>query len=153
MVDSFSSLKKCLMIMFYLLTLCFPIGFVNALSGSGTKSDPWLIGYSKPSDVVAYLDDSGTMLKISGNGKMMDFDSTDRIWGSFDDPYGDPYSDPDSYYSDIKEIIVESGVTSIGDFAFYDYTNLQSVTLPDSIINIGNNAFKNCYNLNTIKSH
>lgn len=46
--------------------------------------------------------------------------------------------------NDITSIIVDDGVTKIGDYAFYGYSNLASVQLPDSLESIGNYAFKNC---------
>lgn len=41
-------------------------------------------------------------------------------------------------------------VTSIGDSAFYNYTGLTSITIPNSVMSIGNNAFENCRKLSTI---
>ncbi len=35
--------------------------------------------------------------------------------------------------SDIKTIILNNGVTSIGDYAFSDCTNLTSITIPSSV--------------------
>jgi BspA type Leucine rich repeat region (6 copies) len=45
-------------------------------------------------------------------------------------------------------------VTSIGDRAFFNgqqiYFRLTSITIPDSVTNIGNSAFYNCYNLTNV---
>jgi hypothetical protein len=49
--------------------------------------------------------------------------------------------------SQIRTVVVESGVKSIGDYAFYDCYNLKNVTIPDSVKSIGNNVFASCYNL------
>jgi hypothetical protein len=38
-------------------------------------------------------------------------------------------------------------VTSIGDYAFFDYTNLTGVTIPASVTSIGEGAFEDCFNL------
>ncbi len=40
--------------------------------------------------------------------------------------------------------------TSIGSFAFDDYTSLTSIDIPDSVTSIGGYAFYNCYNLTSI---
>ena len=47
----------------------------------------------------------------------------------------------------LKEVIIEDGVTNIGDEAFYDCIALETVILPDSITSIGNYAFYNCTSL------
>lgn len=52
--------------------------------------------------------------------------------------------------NEVTSIIVADGVTKIGDYAFYGYSNLTSVQLPDSLESIGNYAFKNCGKLSEI---
>ena len=42
-------------------------------------------------------------------------------------------------------------VTVIGDYAFYDISNLQKVDMPATITSIGNYAFADCYRLNQIE--
>lgn len=42
------------------------------------------------------------------------------------------------------------GYTKIRKFAFYDYTNLASTSLPSTITSIGDSAFYDCTNLTTI---
>ena len=50
----------------------------------------------------------------------------------------------------IKKIVIPEGVTSIGEFAFYGCSNLESVTLPSTLKTIGKGAFANCPVLNDI---
>ncbi len=45
------------------------------------------------------------------------------------------------------DVTIPDGVTYIGDFAFYDRTDLTGVTIPSSVTRIGNNAFCGCSNL------
>lgn len=52
--------------------------------------------------------------------------------------------------SNIKEIVIPEGVTTIGDYAFYGCNNLKSVTLPSSLKTIGKGAFGNCTALESI---
>ncbi len=46
--------------------------------------------------------------------------------------------------------VIPDGVTSIGNFAFYDRTSLTSVTIPDSVTSIGNFAFYSCSSLTSV---
>ena len=48
---------------------------------------------------------------------------------------------------DITSYEIPYGVTSIGDKAFYNYSNLTRVTIPDSVTSIGEGAFDGCKNL------
>ncbi len=82
------------------------------------------------------LDSEGT-LTISGTGGMKDFG----------------YDNYPSWYDlkkRIKKVIIEAGVTSIGEQAFYHYDSLTSINIPDSITSIGEEAFANCTNLISI---
>ena len=82
------------------------------------------------------LDDNGT-LTISGEGEMTNYTSnTDVPWAGIS--------------SDIKTVIINNDVISIGDYAFYCCDNITSVTFGDSITKIGYNAFYNCTNLISI---
>lgn len=42
---------------------------------------------------------------------------------------------------DIQHIIIEDGITSISDRAFEDYPNIKSISIPDTVTNIGYRAF------------
>ena len=72
----------------------------------------------------------GTVLTISGNGKMKDYYT----------PWGES----------ITEVIIENGVTSIGFSAFRDCTSLTSITIPDSVTSIGYDAFLGCTSLTSV---
>ena len=41
-------------------------------------------------------------------------------------------------------------VTSIGDFAFYRYSGLTSITIPTSVTSIGDYAFFDCFKLTSV---
>ena len=89
------------------------------------------------SNLTWTLDSSGT-LTISGTGKMTDF------FGISDNPWWDEYS------SNIKHIQINSGVTSIGDLSFKEFSNVTSVNIPDSVVSIGSAAFSDCESLCSI---
>lgn len=67
--------------------------------------------------------------------------------------YGQKYSDAivDSCFKDIKDTVTRvylgEGLTSIGDFAFYEFEILEEVYIPFTVKKIGVGAFKNCHKL------
>lgn len=50
----------------------------------------------------------------------------------------------------IESIIIKEGITSIGDFVFYDCVNLKSVSVPSSVTVIGKGSFSKCENLKSV---
>ena len=73
------------------------------------------------------LDDDGT-LTISGTGGMYDYTSTDK-------PEWNGHS------ADITKVKIGEGITSVGNTAFFQYSNITSVELPSTLLSIGNYAF------------
>ena len=59
-------------------------------------------------------------------------------------PDGAPW---DSQRNEIKKVVIENGVTNIGEFAFEACFNLTSVTIPNSVKAIRKHAFAGCYSL------
>ncbi len=55
-----------------------------------------------------------------------------------------------SYVPSSLKTVVITGGTTIGSNAFYNYRNLTSIDIPDSVESIGSNAFYNCRNLTSI---
>ena len=51
---------------------------------------------------------------------------------------------------EIKSVIIEDGVTFTSEDAFKDCTNLTSITIPNSIIKIGNYTFMDCTGLTSV---
>ena len=95
-------------------------------------------------DVRWSLDSDG-VLTISGTWQMEDY-TYDESWG-----YNTPFS---SYAEQIRSIVIEPGVTHIGDYAFPVCSAAESVTIPDTVTSIGHNAFGgslcNCEALKTV---
>ena len=61
----------------------------------------------------------------------------------FDGSSANPLCYADHLYLDgeeIKDLTVPEGVTSIGDYAFYDCSGLSSVTIPSSVMSIERGA-------------
>ena len=133
------------------LILCLPF-----LTGSVMADEPEFIDSGTCGENLTWtLDIEGT-LTISGEGEMENFGH--GASPNKKDPA--PWSD---YCNEIKNVIVEHGVTSIGDYAFghfqiadrwsvkrYYYTSLQTVTMADTVTHIGSNAFWFCSALEEI---
>ncbi len=54
------------------------------------------------------------------------------------------------YRTTITSVVVEDGVTGLGDYLFYNCTKLTSVTIPDSVDTIGSDCFRSCSALTNI---
>lgn len=117
----------------------------------GTLVDPTLDGESYSgicgSDLTWSLTNDG-VLTISGTGEM------DNHYSYEDYPWYDKNNHIEEVFEEgnnfIKEVIVEDGVKSVGNWAFGKCTALISVTFPDSLTSIGNCAFYGCRNLDSI---
>ena len=87
-------------------------------------------------NVIYSLDTSTGVLTISGTGAMTN--------------YYDENDSPFYNNSNVKSVIIENGVTSIGVGAFTRCRSLTSVTIPDSVRNIGSSAFYGCTSLTSV---
>ena len=82
------------------------------------------------------------VLTISGKGDMYDYQETPG--GSY--RTSAPWA---KYNNSIKSIVITSGVTSIGNWAFYYCVKATSVTLGKNLQRIGYDAFRHCKELTT----
>ena len=103
------------------LALIASIGIASAQSGTCGNNLTWTLS-------------NGT-LTISGTGAMADYS------------YNAPWY---VYRSAIKTILINDGVTSIGNYAFQDCPSLTSVTIGNSVTSIGYRAFENCSSLTSM---
>ena len=118
------------------LALCVGMSlpaFAASPSGSCGKNVTWS------------LNQNTGVLTVKGSGAMSDYQRKDSG--------GNPYSTAPwwSYRHEIRQVVIEGGVTHIGNDAFASYDNvmddsclydkLQSVSIAGSVVSIGNNAF------------
>ncbi|MBR3909227.1 MAG: leucine-rich repeat domain-containing protein, partial [Clostridia bacterium] len=76
----------------------------------------------------------GTVLTISGQGKTGNYTFSNKApWGT-----------------EITEVIVENGVTGLGQYAFSTATNLVKVTLPETLKNIDYRVFYKCASIESL---
>ena len=86
-------------------------------------------------NVTYSFDESTGVLTISGTGDMNQWPEDDSPW----------YAD-----ARIKTLIIDEGVTSIGDRAFQNCSNLSNIQFPNSLTLINGDAFLNCTSLASV---
>ena len=88
-------------------------------------------------DNLTWTLDKDGVLTISGVGAMYDWDR-DAPWFA-------------EHREVIQAIVIEDGVTTIGDTAFDSCGLVTSLEIPDSVTSIGDEAFQGCYSLESIQ--
>ena len=89
------------------------------------------------------LDEAGT-LTVTGTGAMADYgyyalDTNEYIYA--------PWYD---YRNQIRNVVLEPGVTSIGEAAFRYCYAMESVQIPDTVTRINGSAFYECFGLRSV---
>ncbi len=117
-------MKKVLSV---LLAVCLLVGCLP-LAASAETYQGWC------GDDLRYTLDTGTgELRISGTGPMADSPTNRSTWYDHRD--------------DIKSVVVEPGVTSIGVYSFAYLSSLESAVLPDTVTAIKESSFEGCEKL------
>ena len=94
---------------------------------------------------ATWILDSEGILTVSGEGDISvepvvwyyDYKNSSNEWGL-------------QHVDDVKEVIVNNGIKSLGGNTFYGWESLSSVTLSESVSLISNTSFKNCSNLTQV---
>lgn len=120
----------------FILVLCIIISMVPVTAWAASEVTSGTCG----KNVTWVLTDDGT-LTISGQGAMTDYESASSApWNVFWVDYRDQ----------IITVVIDDGVTTIGDCVFQGCENLSSVKIPDSVTSIGNESFYSCGSLSSI---
>ena len=146
-----------------LIILCLLCMLINLLAFSVSAETPG----DYDDNTTWSLSDAG-VLTISGSGAIRDYIySGANLWPLIKAPWR-------NHASKIKEVVVQSGITRIGDnafcclpnvtsvsiadtvtsigqAAFCDMTALTQITLPDSVVEVEKNLFHGCKSLATVK--
>jgi len=134
----FTSLaKRSGLVLTFVLIL---VGALLLLPEKAAAADTVLSG-SCGENVTFVLDSEGT-LTLSGEGPMENY----QIFLMSDFKYAPWMEHRDS----VIRIVVEEGITSLGDYAFQRHTNVTEISLPESLTRIGVGAFNFCGNLTSI---
>ena len=86
---------------------------------------------------LAWKVERNGVLSITGTGAM-----TDYLW-----EVKAPWH---AYGKHIVSIVIDNGVTNIGDYAFYGFSKMTEMNIPDSVTKIGDSAFQACVGLTAI---
>ena len=96
----------------------------------------WLVDHIGGScGATKYSLDRGVMT-ISGSGTIRGYSKSETPWYSYRD--------------EVQTINIGSGVTAIGNYAFYGCENLTNLTLGNGVTNIGTSAFYGCAALDEV---
>lgn len=126
-----------------ILTSVMFAGVVSSFAATPTSGDAGR-------DVTWSYDSAAKTLTLSGTGPTYDFRAT-SIGSNKKAPW-------ESYKSSITKVIVNEGITVLGDYSFYNCTALTSVQLPSTLTAINGSGtmevsygcFQNCTSLKTI---
>ncbi len=131
-----TALRLCLVL---LLCLCLGLALTPAASAEEDAARDGLswAHYSGTcgDDLTWTLTENG-VLEIRGRGAMENYSQGTAPW------YGSRAS--------ITAVDIGSGVTSIGDYAFFACINLTEVNIPQGVTSIGRNAFNACNKITDI---
>ena len=105
---------------------------VNFISASAEDVATW---GTCGKNLLWFFNQQERILTISGIGEMTDY-TTQSDWSN--------------WTNDIKQVIIGNGVTTIGGYAFYYCSALESVTIPDSVTIIDSFAFYSCSALESV---
>jgi hypothetical protein len=116
----------------------------DTLTGTSTSTVAWTPthNYAEPGDYVITLTVDGEM-GFSGSNSNNQYSCLLRYSSKADGRNR-------AYQKTVQKIELGSGVTSIGDYAFYNCHSLASIVIPDGVTSIGTCAFSNCSPLASI---
>ena len=117
-----------------MLALCMLTALTAEIFAADIVASGYCGGEDDGTNLSWTLDSKGTLI-IRGTGRMEDYGS---------DQYGPWPRDK------VKNVTIESGVTSIGAYAFTFCGELSSITIPISVTSIGDGSFIECFSLTSI---
>ena len=90
-----------------------------------------------------------TVSKAKGNGRMSDYTEPVIYYEGYQGP-DQEVVEPEWRYKSVDSIVVNEGVTYIGNFAFKYLDGVQSVSLPEGLVSIGESVFSGLYSFHEI---
>ena len=133
-------MKGMTRIIITIVAISFLFAFSSVISSAVEIVDSGECG-AEGDNVTWTLDDKGTLI-LSGSGNTKDYER--YLF------YGVEGTTPFLYNEKIKTIIIQNGITSIGNNLFSFCPKVTTVLIPDSVKKIGFESFHNCPNLTDI---
>ena len=133
-----------------LLAVLLTAALLLAMTSAATAAKPKTIasgycGGEGDGKNLSWKLDSTNTLTISGTGAMQDYELLSD---------GSPTLFPSApwleYKTKVVKVVIKSGVTTIGDYAFDSEDFLESISLPDTLQSIGLSAFWSCERLKAL---
>ena len=135
--------------------LLFPLFAALALCACESSEDAPANNMDVPADnKLTYTTDNNEPISIKNTA--FDANITAHIYDNgtgtliFDKPVTSIGDSAFEECSNLTSITIPNSVTSIGDYAFSRCSNLTSITIPNSVTSIGDYAFSRCSNLTSI---
>ena len=106
-----------------------PWGYFSPILPLSSRPDTHIIASGTAGNGITWELDSNGILTIKGKGDMSSWGiPAPASVGKHDIPTDEPSAPWYPYHSDILYVVIEGGITSIGNNAFYGCTDIQSIT-------------------------
>ncbi len=134
-------MKKTKRIISALLVLIISLSAVP-FSGMNITAHAYVVDSGLCGDNVIYKLSSDGVLTISGTGAIKDFpNSRDYLFTTRPFPWKK---------DEVRRVVIEDGVTRIGEYAFSEHYYMTDIQIPDSVTSIGEGAFQWCSSLSSL---
>ena len=103
------------------------------------ETEEWDISKNGDKSVIAKWNLEDKSITISGKGNMKDwnYSFSEKDWHR-------------KYKRVIEKVVINNGITNIGNFAFYGCSSIEEITIPNSVRSIEWQAFGGCISLKEI---
>ncbi|MDR0603270.1 MAG: leucine-rich repeat protein [Bacteroidales bacterium] len=123
---------------FILIIFCCLSAVNKTMAQSGTTGTcDWALSGTSPNYTLTIKPTNGV------SGAMANYSSSSSNPGRTTSPW-------QSYYSQTISVVIQQGVSNIGNYSFYNFNKITSVTIPNSVTTIGDAAFQYCNGLTPV---
>ena len=135
--------RACLLVALLAIVV---MGFAMSVEAAEIIDRGYCGGEGNGKNLTWTLDRDGVLV-IEGQGKMKDWIEEEAS------PLVENYHPIDwhKHFDVIDSVIVQSGVTSIGNNAFRNCKSISNIVVPETVTSIGHEAFCDCASLNSIE--